>query len=323
MQHLFGILAVLLSTTSLREPLYYNEYSHWATRFDKAYATNEELDESYRNFVESLELVKNHTPPLYDVELNEFADTPHRPGLVHTPKQLVSNDEVYLAPYFDTELPDAFDWVSKGAVLPTRSQGQCGSCFAFSATGSLSGQYYLKTGKLVRFSESQLVDCSGDFGDDGCNGGLQVNCFKYYGEHGAELEVDYPYTPKDGECEFQEGKVVVKVKSYKQVWPGEHNLKMALYHYGPLSIQMDASRRSFQLYKRGIYSDPECSNVDMDHAVLLVGWGEDHGTKYWTVQNSWGGSWGLDFGGGGGYFRIDIAHDCGILESGASYPELL
>lgn len=308
-------------------PPYYREYTDWAEVHHPTYDTEAELEASYSNFVESLELVRNHTHPLYEVELNGFADQATLPP---PNRGLIWDDEgppdhrLYVAPL--GALPASFDWTAKGAVLPSRNQLSCGSCFSFSATGALSGQYYLKTGELIRFSESQLVDCSQEFGNDGCKGGLQVNCFEYYKKFGAEPAKDYPYTPEDGRCRYDEHDVTAKVKGYKTVAPGVESVKAALVHLGPLSVAMDASRRSFQLYRRGVYSDPECSDTALDHAVLLVGYGtsEEGGVDYWLVQNSWGGSWGssIESGGGGGFFKIAVAHDCGISETPVSVPVL-
>merc|ERR1711869_61795 len=104
--------------------------------------------------------------------------------------------------------PESIDWTTKGAVTPIKNQGQCGSCWAFSSTGGMEGGYFLKTGKLVSFSEQQLVDCDKKSGDQGCNGGLPENAFGYYKEAGAMKESDYSYRGVDGTCNYDASKVV-------------------------------------------------------------------------------------------------------------------
>jgi cathepsin L len=219
------------------------------------------------------------------------------------------------------DLPAHVDWVKKGYVTPIKNQQQCGSCWAFSATGSMEGAHFKATGKLVSLSEQNLVDCSQAEGNMGCDGGLMDQAFNYTViNKGIDTEASYPYTAMDGTCKFNASNVGATIKSWTDVPTGsEADLQKAVATVGPVSVAIDASQYSFQLYKSGIYNEPACSSQFLDHGVLAVGYGSKKtGTikDYWLVKNSWGTDWGME-----GYIEMsrNNNNNCGIATA-ASYP---
>ena len=193
---------------------------------------------------------------------------------------------------------------------------------------------FRKTGKLVSLSEQNLVDCSGEYGNEGCNGGLMDNAFQYIKDNGGiDTERSYPYEGEDDECRYNPRYEIyghANHNSFKFRWKGasdigfvyvesgnEEELQHAIASQGPCSIAIDASHESFQFYSTGVYREPECDPGMLDHGVLLVGYGqEEDGSKYWLVKNSWGEGWGDN-----GYIKMAREEDnmCGVATQ-ASYP---
>jgi len=216
------------------------------------------------------------------------------------------------------DLPKTVDWRTKGYVTPVKDQGQCGSCWSFSTTGSLEGQNFKKTGKLISLSEQNLVDCSGSQGNQGCGGGWPDWAFEYVkSNNGIDTEESYPYTAQDGECKFDGNSIGARCTGYTDIEAtSEDALQKAVATVGPISVCIDAGHESFQSYKSGVYNEPECSTDMLDHAVLAVGYGTENGVDYWLVKNSWNTIWGEE-----GYIKMsrNKANQCGIATK-ASFP---
>ncbi|GFT35565.1 cathepsin L [Nephila pilipes] len=197
-------------------------------------------------------------------------------------------------------------------------KGSCGSCWAFSTTGSLEGQHKKKTGQLVSLSEQNLIDCC--TANNGCHGGLMDDAFEFIkSESGIDTEESYPYEGAQDSCTFKSTGVGATCTGHVDIPSGDEDaLKQAVANVGPVSVAIDAHHESFHDYKVGVYDEPECRNEfsDLTHAVLVVGYGTEEGKDFWLVKNSWGQSFGVN-----GYIKMsrNKNNQCGIATV-ASYP---
>jgi C1A family cysteine protease len=205
--------------------------------------------------------------------------------------------------------PTNYDWGSAGVITPVYNQGQCGSCWAFSATETIESYYAIQGGQLTQLSMEQIVDCDTAGQDQGCNGGFPTGAYQYVqGAGGIDSYANYPYSAGGGQannCEFPQGSVVTSVSSYSSIngESGEYS-QLSSSSGGPVSVCVAAS--SWQNYQGGVLTS--CDD-NVDHCVQLTGY-YNYGSSnaYWNVRNSWGADWGQN-----GYIWIAIGQDlCAI-----------
>ncbi|XP_034318850.2 cathepsin L [Magallana gigas] len=295
----------------------------------KTYSQDEEqmrrlIWEDNVNYIQKHNLAADRGEHTYWLGQNEYADmTIFEFRAIMNGYKMSANrtkGDLYMSPSNIGDLPDSVDWRKEGYVTDIKNQGHCGSCWSFSATGSLEGQHFKASKKLVSLSEQNLVDCSKKEGNHGCQGGLMDNAFRYIESNkGIDTEESYPYTAKNGFCHFKAENVGATDTGYVDIpHMQEDKLQEAVATVGPISVAIDAGHKSFQLYREGVYSEPACSSSKLDHGVLAVGYGTESGDDYWLVKNSWGTSWGMQ-----GYVMMarNKHNMCGIATQ-ASYPKV-
>jgi len=230
------------------------------------------------------------------------------------------------------DVPDKFNWVEQGKVSAVKNQGGCGSCAAFSAIAAVESCFKIVNddNKEVDLSEQHVLDCA--FGYDytyegeewisyGCHGGWPFTYIDWLNENQTVNEESYPYVSggdgKNRDCrevEENETEMPSVTGMWNRIITKEEDMK-PLVTINPVSTSLQVTDNWYR-YGGGVFEDIECCNTEEDsqcrsyvnHAILVVGFGQENGKDYWLIKNSWGPSWGED-----GYIKLNrgTGH-CGV-----------
>uniref|UniRef100_A0ACD5WI16 Uncharacterized protein n=1 Tax=Avena sativa TaxID=4498 RepID=A0ACD5WI16_AVESA len=296
------------------------KHESWMAQYGRVYKDAAEKAQRFEvfkanvAFIESFNAAGNNkfwldVNQFADITNDEFRTTRTNKGYKANPVRVRSTGFRYENVSFDA-LPATVDWRAKGAVTPVKDQGQC--------VAATEGIVKLKTGTLVSLAEQELVDCDVHGEDQGCEGGLMDDAFKFIIKNGGlTKETSYPYTAADGKCKSGSNSAAT-ITGYEDVPANNEAALMKAVASQPVSVAVDGGDMTFQFYSGGVMTG-SCG-TDLDHGIAAIGYGKtSDGTSYWLMKNSWGASWGED-----GYLRMekDIADKKGMcgLAMEPSYP---
>ena len=305
----FAFLLFAVAVTCVLTPA--QQFNNFVVKHKKQYASAEERASRFEIFKENLKRIEEYNAEKDGATygITKFADLTAEEFVkkyLNAPSTTSHFKATETAARVGGAVPASFDWREHGAVTPVKDQGQCGSCWAFSAAQNAEGVWAVNGNDLVKLSPQQLVDCATEkagYGSQGCDGGFPERAVQYVADIGGiELESDYPYQGIQQTCKFNKNRVAAKVSGVTAIQPTDDALAEYMYANGPAMVEVYATQK-WQLYTGGILKNQFCKLVN--HAVLGVAWGEENGQKYWTIKNTWGTSWGEH-----GYIRVARGDNC-------------
>ena len=298
---------------------YLDQFLEHKRRYRKTYSSKEELEYRLIVFSQNMEFIDRHNQQDKPFELgeNQFTDMTFTE---FKNKYLFQEPlENHLKGENEGDMPaGGIDWRSQGKVTEVKNQDACGSCWAFSATGSLESAYAIFKDMTIELSEQELVDCSRDYGNFGCMGGLMTHAFDYIKSKSISTEKDYPYKAQDGVCQVDLDAQRYGLAAYKLLEPRDVTGLCDSLDKQPVSVAIEV-QPDFMHYKKGIYVNDSCGAL-LNHGVLAVGFNTEGDIPYFIVKNSWGKDWGDQ-----GYIKMKIGKGsgtCGIANNWDTYPQL-
>jgi cathepsin F len=322
---LMKLITILMFTYALTNEPPMDSFNEFSRSFGKEYSSKKEEIMGSFNFKQNNKIIENLSKmnfsfqigitKFHDISHNQFINKyltfkPEREEDEHNHHHIFNTGsfllEVGQTEYNTDEMPLSWDWRDYGVVTPIRDQGPCGACWSFSTASNIESQYLLQYGEELDLSEQDLINCVAK--NSGCDGGNMKNAFRYVKEsNGVALEFDLPFKNLTRKCKLLPFNRVAPLYAYNKLkTDNEDDIAYYLWATGPLSVALNANH--LQFYVSGILDIPDCDKENTNHAVNLIGYGEEDGQKYWIVRNSWGSDWGEK-----GYFRIKRGEGmCGI-----------
>jgi C1A family cysteine protease len=302
---LFVIIGLVYASAMVADTIQ-GQFVEFQSKYNKFYANPTEYNyrlEVFASNVKAAQLLSAQYPQT-QYGITKFMDlTPAEFKANFLMSKLPPTETGIIAPKLNISAPTSFDWRNQaGVVTPVYNQGQCGSCWAFSATENIESRWALAGHTLTSLSMQQIVDC--DPYDYGCGGGWPYNAYKYVmGAGGQDSYASYPYTAVNGNCAFSAANIVAKLSNWVYVTQSQDEGQMINYLVanGPLSICVDAS--SWQYYTGGVLMASSCT-TNIDHCVDAIGYNLGANPQYWSVRNSWGTDWGMN-----GYIQLQYGQD--------------